>query len=191
MPACPVCRDDFEDDVEVCPVDAVPLVPRDQLPAPPAPEAPLGVFHPAVAEVVRAVADGRGVEVRVVEVDDDTVELRVPAPSRDKLRADLTLGWGSVIGALDEQQRTGVARVGDALPGWHDAPAGSWVDNEGRLRVDPGADEVAVEDAARRVGPVLAAAGAVGLLLAWVSGGSDTLWFVSIAALVLGLLLPL
>lgn len=191
MPACPVCRDDFEDDVERCPVDGVALVDRDLLPPAPMRDAPLGVFHPAVAAVVSAVADRRGIVVRVVEVDDVRVELRVPAPVRDRLRADLTLGWGGVLGAVEEDERAAAAAVGETLPGWHDAPAGAWVDREGRLRVDPGADEVAVEDAARRVGPVLAAAGAVGLLLAWVSDGSDTLWFVSVAALLLGLLLPL
>ena len=45
MPACPVCRDDFEDDIEVCPVDGVELVPRDELPPPAVQDAALGVFR--------------------------------------------------------------------------------------------------------------------------------------------------
>lgn len=191
MPACPVCRDDFEDDVEVCPVDGVALVARDLLPAPVDPEASLGVFHPAVAVVVAELATRRGAPVRLVEIDAARVELRVPAPIRDRLRADLTVGWGSVLEALPDEAHDGVRAVGDRLPGWHDAPGGAWVDGRGRLRVEASPDEEEVLDASRRVGPALAAAGAVGLLLAWVTDGGEVLWLTAGAALVLGLLLPL
>ena len=51
MRSCPVCRDEFEDDVDRCPTDDVDLVPADELPPAPVADASLGVFHPAVAVV--------------------------------------------------------------------------------------------------------------------------------------------
>lgn len=191
MPTCPVCRDEFEDDVDVCPTDGVPLVAPEELPPPPLEEASLGVFHPAVAVVVRAIAARREVPTRAVAVDDARVELRVPEAARDALRAELAVHWSSVVAAVPPEQQQDLRGVGHRLVGWHDAPGGAWVDREGRVRVEASPDEEATVDASRRVGPALAAAGVVGLLLAWTGDGSGALWVVSVAALVLGLLLPL
>lgn len=190
MPACPVCRDDFEDDIEVCPTDRVALVPGDQLPAVAEDDASLGVFHPVAARTIIELATRRGVPVRVVTVDDERAELRVPASVRDRLRADLAVRWGEVVAAVAPDDRARLTGSGDRLVGWHDAPGGAWVDDHGRVRVDASAEEEATIDAQRRIGPALAIVGALGLLLAWLADGGEVMWLLAGAALVLGLLLP-
>ncbi len=192
MPACPVCRDDFEDDVRVCPVDGEVLVPRAQLPPPPVGDAQLGLFHPTVVLLVQRWLRANTIPFRTIEVDDRRVELRLPADVRDDLRATLTLNWPDFVRALEpeaRQQLVDDGATGDH-PGWLDAPRGAWVDDEGRLRVEAGPDEVASEDAARTVGPALVIVGVVVLLLSWVTGFDAGPVLLGVGAVVLGLLLP-
>ena len=192
MPACPVCRDDFEDDVRVCPVDGEVLVPRGELPPPPVDEAQLGLFHPAVVLLVQRWLRANTVPFRTVEVDDRRVEVRLPAAVRDDLRATLTLHWPDFIRALEPEARQQLADDGATgdHPGWLDAPRGAWLDDEGRLRVEAGPDEIATEDASRTIGPALVVVGVVVLLLSWVTGFDAGPVLLGGSAVVLGLLLP-
>ena len=192
MPACPVCRDDFEDDVRVCPVDDEVLLPRDQLPPPRVGDAQLGLFHPTVVLLVHRWLLARRTPFRTVEVDDRRVELRVPADVRDDLRAALTLHWPDVVRALEpaaREQLVADGATGDH-PGWWDAPRGAWIDDDGRLRVEASPEEQDVEDAARTFGPALVVFGVVVLLLAWVTGLDAGALLLGGSAVVLGLLLP-
>lgn len=192
MPACPVCRDDFEDDVRVCPTHDEVLVPRSALPPPPVGEAQLGLFHPTVVLLVQRWLQANQTRFRTVEVDDLRVEVRVPEDVRDDLRATLTLNWADFVRALEPDARQHLVddgAVGDH-PGWHDAPRGAWVDDNGRLRVEPSPDEVATQDASRTIGPGLVIAGIVVLLLAWVTGFDAGPVLLGGSAIVLGLLLP-
>lgn len=191
MPVCPVCQDEFEDGVETCPDDGATLVAGPVAPADPAvEESSLGTFHPRMATELRRLLETRGVAHRLVEVDDERTEVRVPADVRETLRAELTLAWGSLLRLLPPDEAPAVLAVGsEQHPGWHDAPAGAWVDDDGRLRVATAEDE-ALADAQRATGPVLAAGGVVAVLLAWATGGSDVLYLLGGSALVLGLLLP-
>lgn len=190
MPACPVCRDDFEDDVTVCPTDDALLVPRDQLPPAPVEDAALGLFHPLAADAVQRFLTHRQLPYNRVEVDDTRVELRIPAPARDDVRANLTLNWSGFLRALEPEQQVEVASAGGVQPGWYDAPQGAWVDDDGRLRVDASPDEEAAADAARTYGPALTVIGVVTLLLAWVTGWDAGAVTLGVSALVLGLLVP-
>lgn len=192
MPACPVCRDDFEDDVRICPVDDEVLVPRDQLPPPPVGDAQLGLFHPSVVLLVQRWLTANQTPCRPVEVDDRLVELRVPADVRDDLRAQLTLHWPDFVRALEPEARQQLVddeATGDH-PGWFDAPRGAWIDDDGRLRVEASPDELAHQDASRTIGPALVIAGVVILLLSWVTGFDAGPVLLGGSAIVLGLLLP-
>lgn len=192
MPACPVCRDEFEDDVRVCPTDDEVLVPVDQLPPPPVGDAPLGLFHPAVVLLVQRWLTANQTQFRAVEVDDQRVELRVGEDVRDDLRASLTLNYSGFLRALEPEAREALAEAGTGHdhPGWYDAPQGAWIDDDGRLRVEASPEEEAVHDASRTIGPALVAIGVVVLLLAWVTGWSAGPVLLGISAVVLGLLLP-
>lgn len=192
MPACPVCRDDFEDDVRVCPVDDVALVARDQLPPPPVQQAQLGLFHPTMVLLVQRWLTANQTRFRTVEVDDRRVELRVPEDVRDDLRAALTVNWTGFVRALEpdaRQQLVDDGATGDH-PGWLDPPRGAWVDDDGRLRVDASQEEEDGRDASRTIGPALVTGGAVILLLAWVTGFDAGPVLLGVGAIVLGLLLP-
>ena len=192
MPACPVCRDEFEDDVDVCPVDEEVLVPVDELPPPRVDDAQLGLFHPAVVLLVQRWLTANQTGFRTVEVDDRRVELRVGEDVRDDLRASLTLNYAGFVRALEPEARQALVAAGAAgdHPGWHDAPQGAWVDDEGRLRVEASPEEEAVHDASRTVGPALVVVGVILLLLAWVAGFDAGPVLLGISAIVLGLLLP-
>ena len=192
MPACPVCRDEFEDDVRVCPIDDEVLVPRDQLPPPPVRDAQLGLFHPAVVLLVQRWLGANQTPHRAVEVDDLRVELRVPGDVRDDLRAALTLHYSGFVRALEPEARQALAASGAAgdHPGWYDAPHGAWIDDDGRLRVEASPEEEAVHDASRTIGPALVIIGVIVLLLAWVTGFDAGPVLLGISAIVLGLLLP-
>lgn len=191
MPACPVCRDQFEDDVRVCPTDDEVLVPVDQLPPERIGDAHLGLFHPSVVLLVQRWLTAQQSRFRTVEVDDHRVELWVPEDVRDDLRAALTLHWTEFVRTLEPEAQQLVAEHGsDHHPGWYDAPQGAWVDDDGRLRVEPSPDEVAVEDASRTIGPGLVIAGVIILLLAWVTGWDAGPVLLGGSAIVLGLLLP-
>lgn len=192
MPACPVCRDEFEDDVVVCPTDGVALVDRDELPPEPVGDAQLGLFHPVVVPFVGRWLVANQTRHRVVEVDDHRVELRVPADVRDDLRAALTLSWSGFVRALDDEGRQKLVEdgpVGDH-PGWHDPPSGAWLDDDGRLRVEATPEEEAARDAARTIGPGMVVAGVVVLLLAWANGLDAGPVLLGLSLVVLGLLLP-
>ncbi len=67
MPACPVCRDEFEDDVRVCPTDGEVLVPVSQLPPPRVGDAQLGLFHPVVVLLVQRWLTAQQARYRTVE----------------------------------------------------------------------------------------------------------------------------
>lgn len=191
MPACPVCRDEFTDEVRVCPTDGEPLVAVDQLPPPRIGDAQLGLFHPAVVLLVQRYLAAQQARFRTVEVDDHRVELWVPEDVRDDLRAALTLHWAGIVQTLEPEARQVVAEHGsEDHPGWYDAPQGSWIDDHGRLRVEPSPDEVAADDASRTIGPGLVVAGVIVLLLAWVTGFDAGPVLLGISAIVLGLLLP-
>lgn len=191
MPVCPVCEDEFEDGVETCPDDGAALVADSGVrPQREVVEGSLGTFHPRMATELRRLLETRGVAHRLVEVDDDRTELRVPAELRETLRAELTLSWASLLRVLPPDEAPAVLAVGtEQHPGWHDAPQGAWVDDQGRLRVAT-ADDEAMADAERSTGPVLAALGVVTCLLAWATGGSDVLYLLGGTGVVLGLLLP-
>jgi hypothetical protein len=190
MPACPVCRDEFEDHVTVCPTDDAVLVPRGQLPPPPVSEAALGLFDRRITGVVLGFLQHKKIPVRVIEVDADRIEIRVPQPVRDGMRAELTLAWDGFLRMIEPEERMGVAALGGPQPGWLDAPQGVWVDREGQLRVEASPDEEATADASRTVGPTLAVSGLIALLLAWVTGWPEVLTLAGGSAVVLGVLLP-
>lgn len=190
MPACPVCRDEFEADVTACPTHGEALVPVDELPPPPERDAPLGLFHPAAALVVQRFLTARTTGFRRVEVDDDRVELWVPAAARDDLRAALTLNWTAMLQAVEPEDREQVLAAGGDQPGWHDPPRGAWLDDDGRLRVEPTPDEAAVQDAQRTIGPALVVVGGITLLLSWLNGFDAGPVLFGVSAVVLGLLLP-
>ena len=192
MPACPVCRDDFEDDVRVCPVDGEVLLPRDQLPPPPVGDAQLGLFHPTVVLLVQRWLGANQTGFRTIEVDARRVELRVPADVRDDLRAALTLHWPDFVRALEpaaREQLVDDGATGDH-PGWLDPPRGAWIDDDGRLRVEAGPEEEDGQDASRTIGPALVIVGVVVLLLAWGTGFDAGAVLLGGSAIVLGLLLP-
>ena len=190
MPACPVCRDEFEGHVAVCPTDDVALVPLDELPPPAIGQAALGVFHPATVLLVQRFLHGQGIGFRTVEIDDGHVELLVPEPVRDDQRAALTLGWATILAALEPEARAGLPANRGHHPGWYDAPQGAWVGGDGKLRVAASPEEEDAADASRTVGPALAVGGVIVLLLAWVTGFDAGPVLLGISAIVLGLLLP-
>lgn len=189
MRVCPSCGDEYEDDVDRCASCRVPLVAPGTDVAPDA-DALLGVFHPVMASEVLRVLDGRGIVHDALRLDAERVEVLVDRAWRDEVRAELTLGWGGLLQALEPEQRVAVSGAGGPQPGWHDAPQGAWVDDAGRLKVDPGGDEESLTDASRTLGPGLAAVGVVLLVFAWFVGGSDALVVLGVGLVGLGLLLP-
>lgn len=191
MPACPVCRDEFEDDVRICPTHDEVLVPAGLLPPERIGDAQLGLFHPSVVLLVQRWLTSKQARYRAVEVDDQRVELWVPEDVRDDLRAALTLHWAGFVQALEPEAQQVVAEHGsEDHPGWYDAPRGAWIDDGGRLRVEPSPDEVAADDASRTIGPGLVIVGVIILLLAWVTGFDAGPVLLGTGAIVLGLLLP-
>lgn len=189
---CPVCRDEYEDGVGTCPDDGATLVPEDRVEevAPAPGDEALGTFHPRMAVELRRLLELRGVPHRLVEVDEQRTEVRVPAGVRDELRAELTVSWGQLLRVLPPDDAPPVLATGpESHPGWHDAPRGAWVDREGQLRVATDEDE-ALADAERSLGPVVAGVGLLLLLLGWIQGGSDLLYLAGGVGLVVGVLLP-
>jgi hypothetical protein len=192
MRVCPACGDEFEDRVGTCPDDGSTLVaPGSDVEVPTVPtEAAVGTFHPRMAVELRRLLELRGQPHRVVEVDDQRTEVLVPADVRDELRAELVLGWGQLLRVLPPDDAPGVLATGSRThPGWHDAPEGAWVDREGRLRVAAAEDE-ALADAERSIGPTLVGVGIVIALLAWALGGSDLGYLLGGTAVLIGVLLP-
>lgn len=180
---CPVCGDEYEAGVDRCAECDVPL----GGPAPPRVDAALGVFHPAVGRVVAGVLDREGVAFEAVPVE-DTLSVVVDRERRDALRAELLTAWPQVLGAVEPDLRREVVATGGSAPGWFDAPAGGWIDRDGRLQVDAG--EERVRDAERAYGPALVAAGVLVGLLGWIAGEALTLGLLGGALVVVGLLLP-
>lgn len=182
---CPRCHDEFEPHVTWCGSCGVDLVPEGAEPPPPPPDAPLGLFHPAVARELERLLAERGVPCETVTREGD-VELVVPRDERDDLRTEVTMTWDDVLDGLEEEQVDDVQRRGGDYPGWIDSPVGGWVDREGRLIVD--GDDTGSQP--RTIGPTLAVAGAVLLLLAWWAGLGSALVVLGVAMVLLGLLLP-
>jgi hypothetical protein len=177
---CPVCRDEFEPDVDRCAECDVDLVAAD-VPLPPRVDALLGTFHPAVAERILELVSHRRIAADAVPAG-DRVEIIVDRDWRDDLRAEFVLRWSELIGRLPEEERLEVGALGGSHPGWFDPPQGAWIDRQGRLQVDPTEDEVAEDEARRVVGPALISIGVVLLLYGWYDGGSS-----QAMAMVLGL----
>ena len=162
------------------------LLPEGVEPPPPAPDAHLGLFHPAVAVQLGSILDDRGVPYETVTRDGD-VELVVPRTRRDELRTEVSMGWPDIVAALPAEQAADVQWQGGQYPGWVDPPLGGWVDREGHLVVHLEEDD---REQARTIGPLLAVVGAAVLVLTWwadlgIGGG-----FAGVGLLVFGLLLP-
>ncbi len=187
---CPQCRDEYEAGVAVCADCRVPLVPSDQ-PLPPRVDAPLGRFHPLVAERLEALLDHRRIAYERV-TDDTGVELIVDRDFRDDLRAELVVSWNDIVGRLPEDDMYAVLAAGGSQPGWFDAPRGAWVDRQGRLQVEPTEDEARTADAGRTTGPVLLTLGIVLALFGWYGGGSlkEVAVLLGLGMVVAGLFLP-
>lgn len=187
---CPRCHDEYEPGVARCVHCHVPLVPSSE-PLPPRVDARLGRFHPVVAERIVADLDRRGVGHRTA-TDDDGVVVTVDRAHRDDLRAELVVNWNGLVGRLPPDDRLDVLAAGGAQPGWYDAPRGAWVDRQGRLQVEPGEDEVELEDARRTVGPMLLTLGVVLALFGWYGGGSsrEVVILVGMAMVVAGVFTP-
>lgn len=186
MTSCPQCLDEYEDGVSHCAVCGLSLAE----PAPPPPlDARLGLFHPAIADLVAALLERRGIAYQRF-ADAEQVEIVVAHAWRDDVRAELTLNWADLIRRLPEEDRRSVLAGGGAQPGWRDAPQGAWIDRQGRIQVDASPQDTAAEDARRTVGPVLAWVGAGLLLGAWYFEAGVALALVGLGAVVVGLFLP-
>lgn len=152
-------------------------------------QALLGRFHPVIAARLQRLLTDRGIDHLRHERPHD-VELRVASATRDALRAELSVNWSQIVGALPEDQAVEVLASGGAAPGWFDAPAGGWVDRAGRLVVDPSEHDPTAAGPPRTVGPLVAGIGALVLLLGWFNGAGDGVLLVGAAAIGLGILLP-
>lgn len=189
MPICPSCHDEYSDPARECTSCGVALVP-DGVPLPPRVDRLLGVFHPLVAIRVVALCDRRGIHHDTVPLDADQIEVVVDRAFRDDLRAELATNWPGIVNSLDVDDRVAVIRAGGRQPGWFDAPESAWVDRAGRLQVDRGADEEAMDEAARLWGPTLVAVGTVVALFGWYGQGSGGLAVFGLTLAGLGLFLP-
>ena len=185
---CPICGDEYEDGVLECATCRVPLAPPG-VNAPPQADALLGTFHPLPARYVLQLVEDRGIVHDFVEVD-GRVEVLVEREWRDDLRAELAVNWRDLIARLPQDEMYGVLSEGGRQPGWYDAPEGAWVDRQGRLKVEPVAEEELEADAARTTGPALVGIGAFLIILGWYVG--DLAWAIvlGIGLALTGLFLP-
>lgn len=166
--------------------------------APPVDEARLGRFDAPVAHAIADLLADRGIRVRVHphdpwEAGERILEVLVPSEQRDELRAELVVGWPSILRRLDPDTQLAVRASRSHLPGWDDAPDGAWIDRDGRLQVSRAPDEEAAEDAQRTVGPALVGIAALLLLFAWYADHSGLRLMAAIAGiglLVIGAFLP-
>jgi hypothetical protein len=184
---CPTCLDEYEPHVRRCAACGVALVPEGAPTTAPRPDARLGRFDPTVADAVLSLLDEREL-ARETVTRDGAIEVLVAGDRRDDLRTELALTWDEVVRRLPEEQVGRVVALGGQSPGWLDPPRGGWVDRQGRMVVDAADDEEA--DRARTIGPTLAVAGGVLLLLSWYAGLGQGLVFAGIGLALVGLLLP-
>lgn len=189
MPTCPNCHDEYMAGATTCASCRVPLL-ADDTELPPRVDRLLGVFHVDVVERVTSMLARRGIAHEAVPAGEDRVEVVVDRDFRDDLRAELAVNWQGIVGSLDREVMVEVLRAGAPQPGWFDAPASAWVDRDGRLQVDPGGDEEAMEDAGRLWGPTLVVIGVVVGLFGWYGQGSSALLVLGLAMTGLGLFLP-
>lgn len=189
MPVCPNCHDEYEDGVATCASCHVPLLP-DGAALPPRVDRLLGTFHPLVVGRVTGLLSRRGISHDTVAVEEDRIEVIVDRTWRDDVRAELTVNWTDIVTGLDPDDMYRVLAAGGAQPGWYDAPTTAWVDRDGRLQVDPGEDEEALEDARRLWGPTLVVIGIVVGLFGWYGERSAILLLLGGAVAVTGLLMP-
>lgn len=189
MPTCPSCHDEYTAGATTCVSCHVPLL-ADDAELPPRVDRLLGVFHVAVVDRVTAILARRGILHASVPAGDDRVEVVVDRDFRDDLRAELAVNWQGIVGQLDPEEMAEVVSAGAPQPGWFDAPASAWVDREGRLQVDPGADEEAMAEAGRLWGPTLLVIGVVVGLFGWYGQGSSGMLVLGLALTGLGLFLP-
>lgn len=192
---CPRCHDDYEDGVVLCADCGLELVPEDQVDehvevaAPPAIDAYLGRFHPAVGERIGELLYRRAIP-HTLRTHDDGVEVLVDGSWRDDLRTELVLGWAEIFRSLEEEVADELRAQGGSAPGWYDAPRGGHVDRHGRTVVDLNAEEEADEDASRVIGPVLLTAGAIAAIGGWYLISSPALVVSGIGLVLLGIFLP-
>ena len=188
MPTCPSCRDEYEPGTTTCPSCDVALVDGDG-PMPAQVDGLLGTFHPLVVPLVTQVLAHRRIAHDVLG-DDEGVEVIVDRAFRDDLRAEFLVNWAAVVGRLEVEERAVVVERGGAHPGWFDAPTASWVDRAGRLQVDSGEHDEAMQEAGRLWGPTMVALGSVTGIFGWYAQDSATLLIFGGAIAVTGLLLP-
>lgn len=204
---CPNCNDEYEPHVTRCADCRVPLVDSDEDdPAAPrpdpglrarstaaagrVPDAPqevrLGLFDPAVVDLVTARLQRDGVAHTAVE-HDGSVELRIDRAERDDVRSELAINWDEVVAQLEDDEREHLDDEGPA-PGWLDAPRGGHIDRAGRLVVD--ADDAEEWESSRVLGPGLLVGGAAIGLLGWLLVDSGALITLGIAMVAIGVFIP-
>jgi hypothetical protein len=187
---CPRCQAEYSPDAASCTACGwQPVGDAESSTPPPAPPVSrLGTFDPVVVPLLLALLDDRGVghETRTT---DRGVEVLVPLPWRDDLRAELTLRWGELVAQVDPDAVPGLSAAGGSAPGWLDAPRGGHVDRAGRLVVAVDTDEVD-DDAARVLGPALLTIGAILIVVAWQVIASTPLVAAGVALVLAGLLSP-
>lgn len=153
-------------------------------------DALLGTFHPIPAAHVVALLEQRGIPHETAEVG-ARVEVFVDREWRDDVRAELAVNWHDLVRQLEPEELAEVRAASQGnQPGWYDAPEGAWIDRQGRLKVDPHAEEALEEDASRKLGPALAGLGAVFLLFGWYTDGSAWLYVLGTLIGLVGLFLP-
>lgn len=189
MPTCPSCHDEYRAGATTCASCRVPLL-ADDAELPPRVDRLLGVFHVAVVDRVTDLLGRRGIAHETVPAGDERVEVVVDRDFRDDLRAELAVNWHEIVAQLDSEVKVEVLSARAPQPGWFDAPVSAWVDRDGRLQVDPGADEEAMADAGRLWGPTLVVIGVVVGLFGWYGQGSSGLLVMGLAVAGLGLFLP-
>lgn len=181
---CPDCGDEYQPGIEVCADCRVPLGAG----VSPAPDRLLGTFHPLAADTLMGLLAERGIAHRAAR-EGEAVRVLVEDTWRDPLRAELTVGWRELVGRLPRDEMEEVLAQGGRQPGWYDAPRGGWIDRAGRLKVAHQQEE-REDDATRTVGPAMALAGAVLVLLGWYAAGPGWMPTLGLVLIVLGLLLP-
>lgn len=197
---CPNCLDEYEAGVDRCATCRVALVPEDELPDDAAPdrlreataprtphEVHLGTFHPAMAGLVVALLDERGIEHGRRE-HDEGVSLRVDAAWRDDVRAELLVRWDELLAELEVEDAEDVLPTGGQAPGWLDPPVGGHIDRDGRLVVEGPAEDD--PDSSRTLGPAMIAGGVILAISAWQVVEVPALVLLGVALAILGLLLP-
>ncbi|MEX2550305.1 MAG: hypothetical protein WD638_08755 [Nitriliruptoraceae bacterium] len=197
---CPNCLDEYEAGVDRCVTCRVALVSEDELPdgdasdrlrqptLPRTPnEVPLGTFHPAMARVVEALLDERGIGHDRRERDEG-VQLRVDRRWQDDVRAELLLRWDELLADLEVDEAEEVLPSGGQAPGWLDPPVGGHIDRDGRLVVEGPAEDD--PDSSRTLGPAMIVGGVVLAVSAWQVVEVPALILLGVALAIVGLLLP-